>query len=116
MKQETAEHSYVMAWKGLRRRRALFAWASAVTLIYFVVVAWIFYRRNEPIESAFFVLFVGALPYAIIFHVLAFFRCPRCGRLLFMKYWFVDLFVKKCRHCGLPLWAAESGDDRAKPK
>lgn len=49
---------------------------------------------------------------AILGHRIAWWRCPRCGKL-FAGYW-RGSFAKKCVHCGLPKFAPNPNDLAAK--
>jgi hypothetical protein len=32
------------------------------------------------------------------------FRCPRCGKPFFRKWWYTNGFARRCVHCDLPRW------------
>jgi hypothetical protein len=112
MKQMDTENNYAAGWRDLRRRRVLFAWASVITAAYFFIAALIFYKTNQAMESVVVAVFFGGLPFGISFHYLTLFRCLRCSKLFFVKYGFIDPFVRKCRHCELPMWAEKTGRPR----
>src|SRR5579863_4507984 len=38
--------------------------------------------------------------------VLGYWHCPKCGERFFAKaWWFINIFTRKCVHCGLPKYA-----------
>jgi hypothetical protein len=32
------------------------------------------------------------------------FRCPRCGKHFYVKWYYHNIFARRCLHCRLPLW------------
>jgi len=43
--------------------------------------------------------------FAIAGIALSSFRCPRCGKPYFRKWWFNNPLARKCVHCAFPLWS-----------
>jgi len=35
----------------------------------------------------------------------SYWRCPRCHKPFFQKWWYHNPFADRCVHCGLPKWA-----------
>jgi hypothetical protein len=96
--------AYEAEWRDYRKRRRLFwiVWLTYIpgviaialplqylfaseTPIYFVALGWM---------AAFFLSGwrLGSWP------------CPRCGKWFFAKWWYGNLFARRCVHCKLPKW------------
>jgi hypothetical protein len=51
-----------------------------------------------PFAILMFLGFVGVAAWFL----LNFFRCPRCGKLFAISWWFnLSVFAQRCVHCGL---------------
>ena len=90
---------YEMQWQRYRRLRLL----SLLFLAPFCafIPALIVHGTVElPALFPIFMLF-GFVGVAAWF-VLNFFRCPRCGKLFAITWWYSpSIFARKCVHCGL---------------
>jgi amino acid transporter len=97
--------SYPEAWRDYRRRRNLF-WAIFLTYVPGVATIAV------PLSSAFNTdvpVFVIAALWMMAFGIsgvyVQLWRCPRCTRHFFCKWWYRNPLASKCVHCGLPKWA-----------
>lgn len=57
-------------------------------------------------ETPYIVVGLGwMLEFALAGLALSFFKCRRCQKRFFHKWWWQNPFSRKCVHCGLPKWA-----------
>ena len=106
--------SYRDAWVGYRRRSRIF-WLLflgyvPVVLVVGYVSFWLFGTFTPAFVAA--VLYMVAM--AVAGNYGGAWRCPRCHRPFFAKWWFYNSFARSCVHCGLPKWA--EGDLEQKQK
>lgn len=93
-------------WQDYRRRRnlALFAFLGYVPFVF--VIALVAERLFHSLTPG----RVVALGWMIFFVVAGIryesFRCPRCRKLFFAKWWYHNSFARQCVHCGLPKYAS----------
>jgi len=102
------ETDYITAWKGYRRiaRFGLVLipglWFSMVLIGWYVPDS-IGIAKMIVIGVLAFAWFLSSL---IIMALLYGFECPRCKELFFVtRFYQVNTFVSRCRHCGLQKWA-----------
>jgi hypothetical protein len=62
---------------------------------------------NSP-TPAFVALFSWMAFYVVAGIRFQVFKCPRCGKCFFLKWWFHNIFAGRCVHCGLPKYADTS--------
>jgi DNA-directed RNA polymerase subunit RPC12/RpoP len=91
-------------WKEYRNRERL-AWA--ISILGIPAAALLALPVSLPLHSAdpfgvTFALFIVAWMVSMVRVEL--FRCPRCGKRFFMKWYYSNMFARRCLHCGLPLW------------
>jgi hypothetical protein len=96
---------YAKSWQGYRKRRNLILFAflgyvPAVGLIAALTI-WAF-KSTTP---AFVAAFGWMVFYAVAGIRFQQFKCPRCGKLFFAKWWYHNSFARRCVHCGLPKYA-----------
>ncbi len=100
----------VDSWQEYRRRRnlALFAFLGYVPFVFvFAVVTERLFHSTPP-------GFAVALGWMIFLAVASIrcqsFRCPRCRKWFFAKWWYHNSFARRCVHCGLPKYASPVSD------
>jgi hypothetical protein len=89
------------AWDEYRKRRnvAIFALLGYVPVVFpLAIVAFKLFHTFIPGD-----VFAGTW---MIFFVISGnrvmrFACPRCGKWYFAKWWYHNMFVRHCVHCGL---------------
>ena len=92
----------VEPWQDYRRRRnlALFAFLGYVPFVFLISLLTL--RLFHSLIPGFIV----ALGWMVFFAVTGIrfntFRCPRCQKLFFAKWWYHNSFACRCVHCGLP--------------
>jgi hypothetical protein len=100
---------YRPAWQDYRRREWWFFGESFGGFCAIVAVCELARRLGLPSVAELAIPVLAPL-WMIGFVVLGWrvslFPCPRCHRPFFFRFFCWCLFVRSCRHCGLPLWAA----------
>lgn len=97
-------------WQEYRRRRNLawFAFFGYVPIVGVIAVA-----AGHLFEST-TPGFIVAVGWMVFFLVAGFrcqsFRCPRCSKWFFAKWWYRNPLARRCVHCGLPKYAASEAD------
>ena len=92
-------------WQEYRKRRklALFAFLGYMPVVF--VIALVSIRLFHTTIPA----FVAALSWMVFYAVASMrcssFRCPRCQKWFFAKWWYHNGFARRCVHCGLPKYA-----------
>lgn len=94
--------NYEEQWQEYRKRRNLLlfsflAYVPVIGSIGFLMVK--FLHTEVPV---YILAFSWMAFYAISGFRFQLFRCPRCGKRFFLKWWNRNPFVRKCVHCGLP--------------
>ena len=92
-------------WIDYRKRRRLF-WI--VFLTYVPGASFIGILLEKTIGSEYPIYIVAILwmlAFAITGLRLTYWKCPRCNKHFFAKWWGVNQFARKCLHCGLPKWS-----------
>jgi hypothetical protein len=96
---------YAELWQEYRRRRnlLLFAFVGYIPAVALteILTTWMFKTATPP----FVVAFSWMAFYAVAGIRLQRFKCPRCSRLFFAKWWYHNMFARGCVHCGLPKYA-----------
>jgi hypothetical protein len=92
-------------WSEYRKRRnlALFAFIGyipAVALVAFVCIV-----SAISFSPAFVAAFLWAVFFVVAANLTMRFQCPRCGKPFFAKWWYHNVFARKCLHCGLRKYA-----------
>jgi len=98
-------------WRECRRRRniLLFAFLGFVPSVAVIGLVGVrLFHTDWPFS-------IAAISW-MIFFVLAgiryeSFRCPRCHKWFFVKWWCYDIFARRCLHCGLPKYASPVPND-----
>ena len=99
--------SYQEAWRNYRRRRNLFG-AIPLTYVPGVAVTGVPLSRVFQTEVPVFVIAtLWLLAFAVFAGYLQLWKCPRCRKAFFLKWWCRDPFAEECVHCGLPKWAGD---------
>jgi hypothetical protein len=97
-------------WQEYRRRRNL-AWFAF--LGYVPIVGVIALAAGHLFDSM-TPGFIVAVGWMVFFLAASFrcqsFRCPRCGKWFFAKWWYHNSFARRCVHCGLPKYASPETD------
>jgi hypothetical protein len=107
---------YASAWNDYRRRlnRLLNTWLGGFLLIGALVCMSNVTAQTERLSG---VVICVLSPFWMIAFLAAgmrlrCFRCPRCQNFFFRNHWRNIKLVKRCAHCGLPMWCADdSGQD-----
>jgi len=102
---------YSAAWRDLRRRRrfvwiACLGYVPGVAILIFIVGAPLSYLTGIKLD--YFVFGIAGTWMVAVMSTSVWagtFRCPRCHRWFFAKWWYSNSFARKCVHCGLPKWA-----------
>jgi len=93
-------------WQEYRRRRnlTLFAFLGYVPFVFIIaVVAERLFHSTTPG----FVVAVGWMIFLAVASIRCEnFRCPRCRKRFFAKWWYHNSFARRCVHCGLPKYAS----------
>jgi hypothetical protein len=93
-------------WREYRKRRnlALFAFLGYMPVVFLIgVVAIRLFQTTVPFYVA---AFSWMIFYAVASLRCSSFRCPRCGKWFFAKWWYHNGFARRCVHCGLPKYAS----------
>ena len=100
---------YEEEWRNLRRKWKIFIAASIVGFILSVLI--LLYLETTGMSGGTLVLifFILMLPATILGWMVGLWKCPRCNKLFFMKWYWSNIFSNKCLHCGLKKYAT-SGD------
>ena len=97
-------------WRVYRRRRNLLLFAFFASMPVVFVIAVVTVRLFHTTIPAFVAGFSWMAFYAVAGIRFQTFRCPRCGKLFFIRLWPPPSpFVQRCAHCGLPKYAPASG-------
>lgn len=96
----------VEPWQDYRRRRnlALFAFLGYVPFVFMIAV--VTGRLFHSTTPGFAVAFGWMIFLVVAGTRCERFRCPRCGKLFFAKWWYHNSFARRCVHCGLPKYAS----------
>jgi hypothetical protein len=104
----TSDLSYAEKWDDYRRRKRL-CWVLFLTYV----------PGRFAIGLALGRLFSSELPLGIVagMWMLALliagnsaiaWRCPRCGKPFFRRWWRYNSLARECLHCKLPKWSTEA--------
>jgi hypothetical protein len=97
-------------WDAYRKRRNLVWFAFLAYVPFCFLVAFVSFKLFSTFKPAFVFAFAWMLFYLVAGNLLIRFRCPRCGKPFFAKWWYHNMFAQCCVHCGLRKYA-----DRAHP-
>lgn len=92
-------------WQEYRKRRnlALFAFLGYMPVVFaFAVVTIRLFHTTTP---AFIAAFSWMIFYAVASMRFSSFKCPRCQKWFFAKWWYHNGFARRCVHCGLLKYA-----------
>jgi len=99
-----ADRIYATQWNEYRKRRRLF-WLVFATYVPGVAII------GVPLARLFRTgILVGVtaglwmLAFVVTANYLGFWKCPRCGKPFFRKWWYHNSFARKCVHCELRKW------------
>jgi hypothetical protein len=96
---------YTARWDEYRKTRNLF-WLVFLTYLPGVAIIGIPLARLSRSRIVFFVtLGLWWLAFMATGLSLSFWKCPRCRKRFFSKWWYHNSFARKCVHCKLPKWA-----------
>ena len=95
-------------WLEYRKRRNLFLLAilGYVPIVFLITLATT--RLFHTTTPGFVVAFGWMAFFAIAGIRFQTFRCPRCNKWFFAKWWYHNIFARRCVHCGLPKYASAS--------
>ena len=105
----------VNPWHEYRKRRnlAIFAFLGYVPIVFLIALAGLHLLQSMTPG------FVAAVGWMIFAWVAGFrverFKCPRCGKCFFAKWWYHNAFARRCLHCKLPKYAVPESDRSAPP-
>lgn len=91
--------SYDSKWRNYRRLR-LFSLLFLVPFCSIPLSKYFHFSVESPILHALLMLcgLIGLVAWVGLSH----FRCPRCGKIFAISWWFnLSLFAQRCVHCGL---------------
>lgn len=93
-------------WGEYRKWRnvSLFVLAGLVPVVLSVGIASM--RLFDTFAPTFVLACVCTIFAVIVGNLCWRFRCPRCGKAFFAKWWYYNGFTRRCVHCGLPKYAA----------
>ena len=100
--------TYEKDWEHYRRRRNLFwiVWATYLPGVALIGLA------LKSVLGSDIPIYVVAGAWMIAFLIcgnrMAAWKCPRCQRSFFMRFWAYNPLAAKCSHCGLPKWTMNS--------
>ena len=99
-------HGSFDPWQEYRRRRnlALLAFLGYVPCM--LVIALLAQRLFHSFTPGFVVAFGWMIFTVVAGNRCLRFRCPRCGKWFFSKWWYHNAFARRCVHCGLPKYAS----------
>lgn len=96
---------YTQQWLEYRKRDTLF-WIIFLGFLPGVGLIGIPLSRLLGLEElAMVVAGIWIFAFAIAANYRAFWRCPRCRKPFFHKWWYNNFFATKCLHCKLPKYA-----------
>ena len=99
------ESSYRAQWLEYRRRNILF-WTVWLTYIPGVLLIGVPLSRMFHSNNVVFVVAViWMVAFVITGNYRSFWKCPRCHKPFFHKWWYHNTFARKCVHCKLPKYA-----------
>ena len=103
-------------WEEYRRRRnlAVFAFLGYVPLVFVIAVA-----AEHLFQSSTpgFVVGFGWMAFFLVTSIRCqSFKCPRCRKWSFAKWWYHNSLARKCVHCGLPKYASPVADHAEKQR
>ena len=96
---------YSESWREYRRRRnfLLFVFFGYVPIVGLVAVVTM--RLFGTTTPAFVAAFTWMALYVIAGIRFQRFKCPRCGKWFLAKWWYHNMYARKCVHCGLPKYS-----------
>ena len=97
------------SWREYRKRRnlLLFAFLGYVPVVF--IVALVTMRVFGSTTPAFVAAFTWMAFYVIAGIRFQRFKCPRCGKWFFAKWWYHNMFARRCVHCGLTKYSQYEG-------
>src|SRR5438128_2485026 len=96
---------YAAAWLDYKNRVRWFfgVWLGGFVIIACVVVV---LDRLSLATVAFWILGPAwMISFVVVSVRLQSFKCPRCKRWFFAKWWYRNPLARKCVHCKLPKWS-----------
>jgi hypothetical protein len=99
---------YSESWQEYRKRRNLLLFAFFGYMPIAGFLAFLTTKVFNSETAALVVLGSWLVFYGVAGIRFQMFRCPRCGRWFFAKWWYHNIFARRCVHCGLPKYADPS--------
>lgn len=97
--------AYTAQWLEYRKRNTLF-WLVFLGFMPGVLLIGIPLSRLLNVDNvAGLVAIIWMVAFVITGNYRAFWRCPRCRKPFFHKWWYHNFFARKCVHCKLPKYA-----------
>ena len=96
---------YTEPWREYRKRRNLLLFAFLAYMPIVGLFGFLTIRAFKTTTPAFVAAFTWMAFYAVAGIRFQCFKCPRCGKRFFAKWWYHNMFARRCVHCGLPKYA-----------
>ncbi|MCA1594036.1 MAG: hypothetical protein LC754_15565 [Acidobacteria bacterium] len=108
------QDSYRAQWAEYRKR-SIIVWSVFLTYIPgAIIIGGSLYRLTGSDSFIPMTAFAWMAAFAITNFYRMNWKCPRCGKAFFQKWWYGNNFARKCVHCGLPKWAESELDTQLK--
>jgi hypothetical protein len=104
--QSHSSTDYQSAWDDYRRRRRWFL-AALLGGFFFVAILAQLIHKVYPAAASWVMPILGPawfIAFLVVSIRLSSFRCPRCGRPFFHRWYISNPLVGECMHCRLPKW------------
>ena len=96
---------YTEAWREYRKRRNLVLFAFLGYMPIVGLFGFLTIQVFKTTTPAYVAAFSWMAFYAVAGIRFQAFKCPRCDRWFFAKWWYRNTFAQQCVHCGLPKYA-----------
>ncbi len=101
----------VDCWQEYRRRRNLTLFAFLGYMPFVFVIAMAAERLLHSLTPGFVVAGGWMIFFAVASLRCESFKCPRCKKWFFAKWWYHNSFARRCVHCGLAKYASPVSED-----
>jgi hypothetical protein len=95
---------YTESWRDYRRRRDLLLFAFVAYMPVVALFGFLTIRVFKTTTPTFVAAACWMVFYAVAGIGFQAFKCPRCGRRFFCKWWY-NMVARRCVHCGLLKYA-----------
>jgi Zn ribbon nucleic-acid-binding protein len=94
-------------WQEYRRRRNLFLFVFFAYVPLIGVFGVVAKHVGTWATAIVYVISAGWIIFIVAAAIrLRLFKCPRCRSLFFSKWWYGNVFARRCVHCGLSKYAS----------